>query len=536
MAPLASARLLVYLVDYGVLGTVTNLAPRLCRMARACRILPSAVLLLLAGIVGLPPATAAMTVQEAILRAQPAAVRINSQIAADIIMNCGKGPVSVSPTPFVETGSGWFVDGRGYLVTNAHVVSPPSATFELKKTAIEEGCVDPALRTQGLARGQRRDVEERIRGDVTDRAMATMKVTLSRSVTVLLSNGTKLPAEVKKFSPPLGLDAKGAPLVDSGRDLALLRVKDGVYSALHISTTDGQIGDAVHILGFPALILTHELLDRSISMGASVTHGAISAFRQDAIGQDVIQTDAPATYGNSGGPAIGNDAALVGVMTFVSVSPSAGTVVQGFNFLIPAKDVRKFLEGTGVHIGESPFNAQWADALRAYFEGDYRAAAAKLTEVNTILPNLPDVKRVLGEAQEQSKNPAPGSFPCSWVALGVTLVSVGAYRGLFGRRWSKNRCRILPTPAGLGRSGAPEPRASTRRSICWRVPGTSPSDGSTRSRAGCSACRSSVGRRRRISPSSPRPVRFTTPSTTFVYPGVRSGPPLAPSMVEGRNP
>jgi S1-C subfamily serine protease len=414
-------------------------------LPRASRILAFQVLLLLAGIPGLSPAIAAMTVPEAILRAKPATVVIISQIRADITMNCGKGPVSVSPTPFVGTGSGWFVDGRGYVVTSAHVVFPPSMPFELRKTAIQEGCVDPALRAQGLTRGQRPDVEERIRGLVTDRAMATMTVTRSSSLMVLLSNGTKLPAEVKKLSPTLALDAKGAPLPDAGRDLALLRVKDGVYPALGISTRDGQIGDAVHILGFPALILTHELLDRSISLEASVTNGAISGFRKDAIGQDVTQTDAPATYGNSGGPAIGNDAALVGVMTFVSLSPSTGTAVQGFNFLVPGKDVLKFLEGTDVRIGESRFNPPWADALGAFFKGDYRGAAAKLTKVNTIVPDLPDVKRVLVEAQEKVKHAPAASFPGSWIALGVTLVSMGVYGGLVGRRRWKNPFRILPT-------------------------------------------------------------------------------------------
>jgi len=411
--------------------------------------LRTVVLLLLAGPFGLPPGAAALTVQEAILRAKPAVVLIISQIGAEITLDCGKGPVSVSPTPFVETGSGWLVDGRGYLVTNAHVVDPvhrlpPWVTLELKKRAIEEGCLNPELRARSLPRGQRAGAEERIWRDVADRAMATMKIVTSPSITVLLSNGTKLPAEVKKFSPPLGLDADGEALPDSGRDLALLRVKDGVYPALAISTKDVQIGDSVHILGFPALIWSHELLKRSVvSLEASVTNGGISGFRQDAIGQDVIQADAPATHGNSGGPAIGNDAAVVGVMTFVSLSASGGAIVQGFNFFIPARDVRKFLEATGVHIGESRFNAPWADALAAFFKGDYPAAAAKLTRVNTILPDLPDVKRKLAEAQ--GKHPPPRPFPWPWIALGVTVVSLCVYGGMFGRRWWKNRFRILPT-------------------------------------------------------------------------------------------
>jgi len=68
---------------------------------------------------------------------------------------------------------------------------------------------------------------------------------------------------------------------------------------------------------------------------ASVTNGAISGFKQDAIGQDIIQTDAAAAHGNSGGPAVGDDAALLGVMTFTTLSPAGGAIVQGFNFLTP---------------------------------------------------------------------------------------------------------------------------------------------------------------------------------------------------------
>src|SRR5262249_57780278 len=116
----------------------------------------------------------------------------------------------------------------------------------------------------------------------------------------------------------------------------------------------------VHFLGFPGVTLSNELLTQSVTLEASVTNGAISGFKQDAIGQDVLQTDAPAAHGNSGGPAIRDDAELVGVMTFVSLSPSGGSIVQGFNFLIPARAVLKFLAHTPVkNTGESSFNVAW---------------------------------------------------------------------------------------------------------------------------------------------------------------------------------
>jgi S1-C subfamily serine protease len=114
-------------------------------------------------------------------------------------------------------------------------------------------------------------------------------------------------------------------------------VQDGVYPAIGLTTREVQIGDPVHILGFPGVVLSHELLNQNVTLEASATNGAVSGFKMDVIIQDLIQTDAPAAHGNSGGPAVTDDATLVGVMQFVSLRPRAPT--QGFNFLIPARDV-----------------------------------------------------------------------------------------------------------------------------------------------------------------------------------------------------
>jgi len=392
----------------------------------------------------------ALTVQEAILRAKPAVALITAEVRAEVTMNCGEGPVSVSPAPFVETGTGWFVDGRGWVVTNAHVVDPAHrlprwVTHELKKKAIEQACVAPVLKARGLMSGQRPDLEDQIRRQASDVALASAKITPEPRITVMLSNGTKLAGEVKKFSPPLLLDNSGRPLADSGRDLALLRVQDGVYPAINLSTRESQIGDPVHILGFPGVVLSHELLNRKVGLEASVTGGSVSGFNQDAIGQNVIQTDAPAAHGNSGGPAIGNDSRVVGVMTFVSLAPAGGAIVQGFNFLIPGKDVAKFLRGTDVEPGESRFNPVWAEGLDALLEGRYSRAVTKISEANRILPGLTDVKRLLAEAEEKKRHPPPQPFPWAWTTLGVTLVSAGTYGGMWGRRWWKNRFRVQPT-------------------------------------------------------------------------------------------
>src|SRR5919204_568400 len=105
-----------------------------------------------------PAAASAVTVQEALLLAKPAVALVTAEVRAEVTLNCGRGTVTVRPTPFVETGTGWFVDGRGYLITNGHVVDPAHrlplwVIHELKKMAIDQACVDPVLRAQGFARG-----------------------------------------------------------------------------------------------------------------------------------------------------------------------------------------------------------------------------------------------------------------------------------------------------------------------------------------------------------------------------------------------
>ena len=97
--------------------------------------------------------------------------------------------------------------------------------------------------------------------------------------------------------------------------------------------------------------------------------------------------------------------------------------MQGFNFLIPAKDVVTFLKGTDVtKPGESTFNPVWAAGLeRAVRASATRRPPPRSREANTLLPNLSDVKRALAEADAKVKNPPPRPFPWAWATLGVSL-------------------------------------------------------------------------------------------------------------------
>ncbi len=313
----------------------------------------------------------------------------------------------------------------------------------MAQRAVTTACMESALKAAGLQPGDRPDQEDALKRKLLDKVLPTVKVTVKPEISVKLSSGVRLKAEVKKYSPPASTD----PNVPSARDLALLKVPDGNYPVLPLSDATIQIGDPIRILGFPGVVLSHELLNQSASVDASVTTGAISGLKQDKANHPFLQTDASAAWGNSGGPAINTKAELVGVLTFVSLAPGAeGAIVQGFNFAIPVQTVKSFVSDTPVKINQpGKFNQAWFAGLRDFFTEDWKDAKRKFEEADKIQPGLLDVKRMLGEASEKVKNPPPRPFPWFWVTIGVTLLSAGGYGAQVGLRWQKNRYRVGPS-------------------------------------------------------------------------------------------
>ena len=380
-------------------------------------------LLAVLAILAVPVTTAAqsITLQEALLRAKPAVALVVAEAGGPVAVRCESGtqPRNIHPPPYRVTGTGWFVNSAGWLVTNGHVVAaayrPPDALMRARVTqAIREACPEGAG--------------------------ATGTPTLQPSITVLLPNGFQLRASVVKYSPPVAGDAM------SGQDLALLRLEASDMPTLRlVDSSPLQIGDRIHIIGFPTVVLGHELLNATAKMEASVTSGAVSGFREDRASQPVIQTDAPAAPGNSGGPALNDAGDVVGVLTSLTVgSDPDSTQVQGFNFIIPSTTVTKFLEGTPVPRDDpSRFNSAWHAGLRQYFLGNYRRARPELAEANRLLPELPDVRRVMADnAASQAREPW---LPWRTVAIAMLVASTVGYAILAVQHWRRNRFRISPS-------------------------------------------------------------------------------------------
>jgi serine protease Do len=179
----------------------------------------------------------------------------------------GRGNTGVVLGRQRASGSGFIIDGDGYIITNAHVVNGAQRVQVVLPPSNPDGSLATALSSRADV------VAARIVGVAREKDLALLKI-----------EGTKLPA---------------LPLA-SYREL--------------------RQGHAVFAFGSP------EGLRNSISHGVI---SAVSRQLDPDSPLIYIQTDAPINPGNSGGPLVNMDGEVVGVNTFI-LSQSGGNEGLGF--------------------------------------------------------------------------------------------------------------------------------------------------------------------------------------------------------------
>ena len=126
-------------------------------------------------------------------------------------------------------------------------------------------------------------------------------------------------------------------------DLAVIKAKtlpDDLTAATMRTTSDLQHGDLVVAVGFP------------FGIGPSTSAGVISGLKREfrspegkRILTNLIQFDAPANPGNSGGPLVTSEGEVVGIVTGI-LNPTGQRVSIGISFAVPIENAASAL---GMH-------------------------------------------------------------------------------------------------------------------------------------------------------------------------------------------
>ncbi len=119
---------------------------------------------------------------------------------------------------------------------------------------------------------------------------------------------------------------------DERKDLAVVQISAFGLPTVQLGNSDGlEPGQRVVLVGNPLGVLE-----------GSVSTGVVSAVRTLDEGYKVIQTDATANHGNSGGPMLDEKGEVVGVVTFKVGEGKA----ENLNFAVPINYARGMLSST----------------------------------------------------------------------------------------------------------------------------------------------------------------------------------------------
>jgi S1-C subfamily serine protease len=143
----------------------------------------------------------------------------------------------------------------------------------------------------------------------------------ARRIKVVFADGLESDADIIGLQPE--------------NDLAVLkarRIPDDLIAATMRSTGDLAPGDRVTAVGYP------------FGIGPSVSHGVISGLKREfrspegqRILTNLIQFDAAANPGNSGGPLVTDDGEVVGIVTAI-YNPTSERFFVGIGFAVPIEN------------------------------------------------------------------------------------------------------------------------------------------------------------------------------------------------------
>jgi serine protease Do len=290
--------------------------------------------------------------------------------------------------PNYGSGSGFFINPDGYLVTNGHVVDIYVKYISNKDGYAQETLKD-SIKKMIYAEFKNKQGREPS-GQELDAAVKQFIQDQQPRITdhgainyVILPNSETFRFEVKKFSPSIP---------DGGKDIAVLKIERENCPVIMLGDSSQlALQEPIFIIGFPAAVDPQRfpLLGKENTLRSSITRGSISALKTDYNGMWVIQHDAATSPGNSGGPAVDIKGRVIGVHSY------AATSAEGFKFCVPINSAKEFIRETGIEINKlSEFSIVFNKLMDAVWQGEWFDARGYVGTALAYMKNEPDLEKM----------------------------------------------------------------------------------------------------------------------------------------------
>ncbi|HET9647872.1 MAG TPA: trypsin-like peptidase domain-containing protein [Microlunatus sp.] len=332
-------------------------------------------------------------------------------------------------------GSGFIATPDGYVVTARHVVTPDS---QVKKMFAQAGAsafakADATALLKDFAKfdlstGAMKSIVRTVNGFAqakvhVDLGQPKVAVRLGVASATGQRIGQNQPAEVVFRSDPA-----------LGADVAVLRIRvDGQLPTVPLGTESPQQGEQVYINAFPAAATYLKDFSKASQLQPTLTQGSITALKNTAGGTPILQTDANAMPGSSGGAAFDEKGQVVGMLVSGAVDANGSGVGQ--NYLMPLDVITDALTRSGAKPATSETTAIYNQALADFHDEYYSKALGEFQQVKALFPAHAYVGGFITKAQTainqgQDKTPPPAepgfsfSFGTPMIITGIALVVI----------------------------------------------------------------------------------------------------------------
>lgn len=360
------------------------------------------------------------------LLAKPSVVQIIAGCSGTYYTPPEFGQVDVHPFSLVATGTGFFVDSNGYILTNAHVVDASQGG--------EEGCKEKLFdqlvlklsgeSNIGTVSSDRRENIRNLSGDPDD---------FSYFQYVILPNS--------KFdrSDPLWFDIKesGDMKPGTGKDVAVIKIQLMDTPALRIGDSNTvNLQEDVIVIGYPAGADNFDVFDGNSIFESTVTDGKVSNVNKRLKDNSLmLQIDTFVEPGSSGSPVLNQSGEVIGMITF-------GNKVEGriTPFAIRTSGLFEYVSQAGIDNEEGKVNGLYRQGLEFLWKGDYEGAKAKFEAVQGLFPQHSEIQQLITKSEQARAEQWDNQNYTPWV-LGLAAVT-GLFAGIY---WFKKKPAQMAT-------------------------------------------------------------------------------------------
>ncbi len=291
------------------------------------------------------------------------------------------GKTYSEPALALSTGTGFFVDDQGHIMTNSHVVDKNSILEEftlnamyyyekvmeeqlgkmdeasrevLKEKLIQDYGGNPATAAAKLSA----ELETGIIQYIYEKA----KVDAKQTITILDPQKTDTKVETEEDLKKLASGGIAATLVDwhpdymkTHKDVAILKIANQPTPFLSLSKAKVTTGQQIYIIGFPH----NAEVDNSDLFNRTMTQGTINSVKK-LDDTEVYQTDAKISPGSSGSPMLNEKGEVIGIISFLTGAEGIGDT---FGYAVPVEHVASIMSSNNITVTSNPYMAGFVAGL-----------------------------------------------------------------------------------------------------------------------------------------------------------------------------